>query len=358
MPSRRPLLLSGAGNTLNNVTRAKPAVDEKHCIPLQAWSIKTEAEIMRAWGDLRDPLVSICCATFNQADFIEDALRSFLAQETSFPFEIVIRDDASTDGTSEIVKDYVSRYPNIIRAVVETENQFSKAIRALHVWPYLARGRFIALCEGDDFWLSPHKLQRQVNLLDRYPEAVMSVAGTDICKQVGPKLQYSGTYLKNGKVLQEFDDIKNTYFHTSTYVIRAEVLKDVVQKYFLGQTVLGDTGLRFILITRGPFALLPEVVSVYRVTGGGIWTSLDEGRKLKWELAQTRRLMDLLTGEYRAFQGERLFRLLLLACYGNMKSLKFVEVLRLLPQILRYCASCKLNGYVKRKRGALDKLIR
>ncbi len=332
-------------------------ISEKHCIPLKPGVDKTEAEIMRSWGDLRDPLVSICCATFNHANFIEDALQSFLVQETSFPFEIVIRDDASTDGTAEIIRDYVRRYPHIMRAVSETENQFCRGVRPLHVWPNLARGKYIALCEGDDFWLSPHKLQRQVNLLDRHPEAVMSVAGADVYIQVGRKLEYSETLSGNGKVLQYFDDIKDQYFHTSTYVIRAAVLKDVVKKYFLGQAVLGDTGLRAILISLGPFVLLPEVVSVYRKTGDGIWTSLDGNKQLNWEIASTRKLIDLLTGEYRSYQGERLFFLLSVVCYRNLKRCKFVEGVRLLPQILQYGGRYKLVGYVKRKLFTLGSLF-
>ena len=102
---------------------------------------------------MRQPVVSICCPTYNHVNYIEAAICGFLAQETTFPFEIIVRDDASTDGTAEIVRQYSRRYPNIIRAVIEKENQLNKGVRPIHVWPSLATGEFIALCEGDDFWV-------------------------------------------------------------------------------------------------------------------------------------------------------------------------------------------------------------
>lgn len=329
-----------------------------HSEPVVPPEPRSEAEVMANWKTPGPPTVSICCATFNHARYVKDALHGFLSQDTSFPFEIIVRDDASTDGTAEIVREYVSRYPRIVRAVFETENQLSRGVRPSHVWADLAQGKYVALCEGDDFWLSPHKLQRQVDLLESHPEAVMSVAGTDVYRQVEEKLEYLETHSGNGKVLQTFDDIKHQYFHTSTYVIRAEVMKEVVRKYFLGEPLLGDTALRLILISRGPFVLLPEVVSVYRKTGSGIWTSLDGSKQLQWELAFTRKLLDLLTGEYKDYQGERIFYLLSVSCYRNLNSRRFVEVMRLIPEILLYGVRFKLPGYVKRRLRALGSIAR
>lgn len=304
---------------------------------------------MANWTSPGPPLVSICCATFNHANYLKDALHSFLCQETDFPFEIIIRDDASTDGTTEIVRDYASRYPSIVRAAIESVNQFSRGIRPMHVWPDLARGKYIAFCEGDDFWLDPHKLQLQIDLLDAHPEAVMSVAGTNVYKQSRENLEFMANYSGNRKVLQTFDDIKHQYFHTSTYVVRAGVFKEVVKKYFTGHFVLGDNGLRFILISKGPFVLLPKVVSAYRITGEGIWTSRTDDEKLKWEFASTRTLFELLSGEHKSHQGERLYSLLRTASRRSFDRHRFVEGARLLPQILHYGIKYRLAAYAKQK---------
>ena len=119
------------------------------------------------------PIVSVLCATYQHVDFIEDAIHGFLGQETDFPFEVLIRDDASTDGTAEIVRDYAERYPNVIRAVLETENRYPSVSAGSILYP-MVQGDLIAVCEGDDYWTDPSKLQVQRDGLLEHPEAVAS----------------------------------------------------------------------------------------------------------------------------------------------------------------------------------------
>lgn len=136
--------------------------------PLAACS---EADIVRSWsGDL--PLVTVVCRSYQHGGFIQDALRGFLGQRTTFPFEVLIRDDASTDGTAEIVEDHAVGFPNVIRAVLEPRNRWRDPAR-----PSLraqARGTFIATCEGDDYWTDPRKLDLQVAALLGNPDAVLA----------------------------------------------------------------------------------------------------------------------------------------------------------------------------------------
>ncbi|WP_217645440.1 glycosyltransferase family 2 protein [Oceanisphaera psychrotolerans] len=125
---------------------------------------RAESEIMANWkGDLSQPLVSIVCHTYNHVNYIKDALNGFLMQETDFPFEIIVHDDASTDGTTEIVKEYVEIYSNIIVPVIQSENKWSKGVMPRSFTFPKVRGKYIALCEGDDYWVSASKLKSQVS---------------------------------------------------------------------------------------------------------------------------------------------------------------------------------------------------
>ena len=118
------------------------------------------------------PVVSICSITYNHANYIRDTIESFLMQKTNVPIEIIIHDDASTDGTTEIIKEYSIKFPNIIIPIIQTENQYSKGVRGIaarFTFPR-ARGKYIALCEGDDYWTDPYKLQKQVDFLEANPD--------------------------------------------------------------------------------------------------------------------------------------------------------------------------------------------
>lgn len=127
------------------------------------------------------PTVSVCCITYNHSKFIGQALESFLNQNTSFSYEILVYDDASNDGTRDILKEYELKYPQIIRVFYSSENQYSQGVRLLNLRYNLprARGKYIATCDGDDFWTDPLKLQKQVDFLESNPEVVMCFHGFD-----------------------------------------------------------------------------------------------------------------------------------------------------------------------------------
>lgn len=135
-------------------------------------ALPCEKEVVAAWMGSK-PIVSILCLSYNHDRYIEDAIRGFLFQKTNFPFEIVIHDDASTDRTRCIIEKYAMDYPHVIRPVFQDENQYSKGVKiSFHAATY-AVGEYIALCEGDDFWISEDKLQTQVDALNEVPECEM-----------------------------------------------------------------------------------------------------------------------------------------------------------------------------------------
>lgn len=229
---------------------------------------RSEAEVMARWqGD--KPIVSIFCPTYQHVGFIEDALRGFLGQDTDFPFEILVRDDASTDGTAEIVQDYAQRYPNIIRAVLETENRWPE-IKPLQVLGPMARGEFIALCEGDDYWIAPYKLERQVNQLRAGPNCVVS--------------HHQALSIKGGRVTSTGRlPIGQARSHSSQELARGAWTLTLAMVYrnveirphvFASRFVNGDEYIRSQLGLYGGSAFVAgSPLAVYREHAGGIWSN-------------------------------------------------------------------------------------
>jgi glycosyltransferase involved in cell wall biosynthesis len=130
-----------------------------------------QAEIQAQWNNTSDaPLISVVCISYNHARYIEMAIQGFLLQETQYKYEIIIHDDASTDGTQDLILKWQSRYPELIRTVLQKENTFSKGARPFELLLKQAKGKYIAICEGDDYWLEPSKLQKQAEFLEAHSD--------------------------------------------------------------------------------------------------------------------------------------------------------------------------------------------
>jgi len=126
------------------------------------------------WSEQHEPLLTVVCLTYNHEAFIRATLDGFLAQQTNFPFEVVVHDDASTDGTAAIIREYEACYPHIIRPIYQQQNQFSLGVPFSTALFARSKARYIAYCEGDDYWTDPHKLQIQVDFLESHPDYVMT----------------------------------------------------------------------------------------------------------------------------------------------------------------------------------------
>jgi len=129
----------------------------------------TENQIMQTWKNSEPILVSITSIAYNQENYIKDAIHGFLIQETNFPFEIIIHDDASSDNTAKIIKEYAEQYPKLIKPIFQITNQHSQGANVQSIPVKYAKGKYVALCDGDDYWIDPHKLQKQIDALREYP---------------------------------------------------------------------------------------------------------------------------------------------------------------------------------------------
>lgn len=129
-------------------------------------------QIMKQMEETCRPVVSVCCLVYNQEQFIRDCFDGFIAQKTNFPIEILIHDDASTDGSAEIINEYANTHPNLFKPIIQVQNQYSKGLGFVGLKLNLkrAQGKYIAFCEGDDYWIDPLKLQKQVDFLEKHEE--------------------------------------------------------------------------------------------------------------------------------------------------------------------------------------------
>lgn len=145
---------------------------------------RTQSEIIKSWSEKIDhPLVSIVCNTYNHGRYIESAIKGFLIQETDFPFEILIYDDASTDETASVIKKYENEYPALIKPLYQKENQYSLGKDVFEMNLERSKGKYIAVCEGDDYWTDCHKLQKQVCFLEEHLNYTMCFHASFIEKE-------------------------------------------------------------------------------------------------------------------------------------------------------------------------------
>lgn len=237
------------------------------------------------------PIVSICCITYNHAPFIRKALNGFLMQQApscvpqgakmSDWCEILIHDDCSTDGTTEIIKEYAVKYPNLIFPIYEEENQYSKGhVSDIDMFNYKrARGRYIAYCEGDDYWIDPQKLQKQVDFMDNHQEYSICMHGCSIY-DVRNGQQYEShdfaTYRKavnknaGGIDFTATDYFKGHYGQPLTMLFRMSMFDPNWHKQY---KYYRDTHEIYHLLKAGKGYWMNFVGGFYHLHNGGISTS-------------------------------------------------------------------------------------
>lgn len=220
------------------------------------------------------PIVSISCITYNHVNYIRAAIDGFLMQKTTFPFEILIHDDASTDGTEDIIREYERKYPDIIKPIYETENQWSKGIRGSAVFNFpRARGKYIALCEGDDYWTDPYKLQKQVDFMEANEEYSLCVGGyikkneTNGNTQVILKNGFGSDF--NGKGFTfTLSEMKTDWItKTLTVLLRKSDLDKIDLTVYKNPR---DTHLIYHLVKNKKAFYFKEIFGVFRMHQGGI----------------------------------------------------------------------------------------
>lgn len=228
------------------------------------------------------PLVAIRCITYNQAPYIRQCLDGFIMQRTDFPFVAIVHDDCSTDGTDAIVREYAERYPDIIKPIFETENQYSKRDGSLSKIMANAcnetGAKYIALCEGDDYWTDPLKLQKQVTFLEEHPKCGLCYTRATVWDQDNNRER--GVLGRN----QDFLDLLYVdYIPTCTTIIRIDAFDSYVREIASKKTwQMGDYPLFLYLSYKYSIKYLDDITGVYREVISSASHYTDKSKQLQF----------------------------------------------------------------------------
>jgi glycosyltransferase involved in cell wall biosynthesis len=216
------------------------------------------------------PKVSVLCLTYNQHKYIRQCLDSILAQKTNFGYEILVNDDASSDGTTDILKDYENNYPGVVRLNIQKENQYSKGVRNMMIHFLLpkAKGKYIAICEGDDFWTDDNKLQLQVDYLEKNKDCSMCFHPVRVFFENKEKEDYVFPSEKDDRHFSFEKLLKANYIQTNSVMYRKQNYKGLAT-----DVTPGDWYLHLYHAHFGKIGFIDKVMAAYRKHSSGIWWS-------------------------------------------------------------------------------------
>lgn len=227
------------------------------------------------------PVVSVCMITYNHEPYIAEAIEGVLMQQTDFPIELVIGEDCSTDRTREICLEYQRKHPELIRLLLNEKNigmmpNFVQTLQA-------CRGKYVALCEGDDYWTDPLKLQKQVDFLEQNPEFIGSFHDCIIYNE-----NDKSSHLRIGeRIINTQPDLASIIIQnnlaTASLVFRNTLNPDFFPSWY-NSVAKGDYALVVLLAEYGPFKYINAPMSVYRLHTGGVWSQLKRLQTVQHDL--------------------------------------------------------------------------
>lgn len=258
--------------------------------------LRTQDEILASWGGKTDTVVSVSCITYNHEPFIRDAIEGFLIQKTDFPFEVLIHDDASTDKTADIIREYEALYPAIIKPIYQSENQYSKGIKISSTYNIpRAQGVYIARCEGDDFWICCRKLQLQKVFLDLNPDFV-------ICGHAVRQVDAQNNVISTSK-FNIFEDRFYSSFDMAFGSVGFPMLSVMYRNLHVPtcqKAVNGDTILFTSLSNYGAGFIFKDIMGVHRFHLGGIWSGRTLAERNRVASRTRQYLPDLVSKQRRS----------------------------------------------------------
>jgi glycosyltransferase involved in cell wall biosynthesis len=239
-----------------------------------------------------EPKLSVCMITYNHERYIEQAVKSALAQETTFPFEIVVGEDCSTDRTRDILLQLKSQHSDRIRLLLHERNMgvmnnFAQTLLE-------CRGQYLAMLEGDDYWTDPGKLQKQVEALDAHPDWTIAFHRVRCVHEDGSQPDYAYPATVPRDVLSIDHIIRRNFIQTCSAVYRNDIVERLPE--FFADLRLGDWPFALLHADRGYVGFLPDVMAVYRIHRQGVWS-------MTGEIARYRSTIEMLTAVDKHFAG-------------------------------------------------------
>lgn len=254
---------------------------------------------------MNKPLLAVSTTVYNHEKYLHDYFRGVLMQQTDYPFIAIVHDDCSTDGSAAIIREYAEKYPEIIKPIFETENQYSKkdgSLRRIMMDAVEAYGvKYVACCEGDDYWNDPLKLQKQIAYLEAHPDCML--VGCDVHLLTDEGEDTSRVRFATSRRLSHYEAIaKAGYVYTAGTVYRRELLSSCPDGYM--ECHVGDYPRQILAALKGYIYIFGEKMATYRFAMGNSWTanlrkSVDAENKLKaWQTE-----LDMLDGMNRFSEG-------------------------------------------------------
>lgn len=237
-----------------------------------------------------EPLVSVKVTAYNHGKYIRQCLDGILMQKVNFPYEVLVHDDASPDDTADIIREYEARFPTVIKPIYQTENQYSKHDGTIgRIQNGRAKGKYMAQCEGDDYWTDPGKLQMQVDFLEEHEEYVGTAHNCRVVDENSVTTRDILPYPRFDKHKFTFDDVECSRLpgQTATLVYRNIFVKlesKTLEAYYAINFV-GDRKLALLLTEIGDIYCFDEIMSSYRfvTTSGTSWSAQNAGKYLAIE---------------------------------------------------------------------------
>lgn len=307
-----------------------------------------------------DPLVSIRCMVYNHEPYLRQCLDGFVMQQTTFPFEAIVHDDASTDGSAAIIREYAEKYPDIIKPIYETENQYSKnngSIGRIISATMNPNSKYIAVCEGDDYWTDPNKLQVQVDFLESHPDYFMSCHAYQFyyedTQEFKPHQFVTGVPFMEYKGRMYCTPSIDKFFYLPEWFTQAlTIVRRRKDDYFDSEKVKKykrqyDYISCYYMMKAGKCALFKDVMGVYRKHNHGIYSGRDD---MKWEnevltnyytlyrLENEKSALPLINEIFRKILtydlSKRDFKKVLVGLYKHSKNISIASAIKCLSDVI------------------------